>query len=320
MKDSERGVPAAAGEGGSAYGIAPAGHRLPTDTRLGPVQLQVADLGRSLEYYRRVLGLRLLAGEQGRATLAAHGQDRPLVVLRERAGAAPMPARGRLGLFHFAILLPRRSDLGSFLRHLLDVGEAAGASDHHVSEALYLRDPDGLGIEVYADRPRSAWETNGRELRLETVSLDGEAVLRAGEDQPWRGMPSGTVMGHVHLHVGEIGEAAAFYHDALGFDKITWSYPGALFLGAGGYHHHLGLNTWAVGAAPAGEDDAKLLEWTLDLPDAERAALAAASLEAAGYLVHPTAGGEFVTQDPWGTQLRLRVGGDEAAKRRRSRV
>jgi catechol 2,3-dioxygenase len=309
MEDSER--IAAADPAGSAYGIAPAGHRLPAATRLGPVRLQVADLERSLDYYRRVLGLRLVDGEEGRATLAAYGQDRALVVLRERAGAAPIRGRGRLGLFHFAILLPRRSDLGSFLRHLSDIGEGAGASDHHVSEALYLHDPDGLGIEVYADRPRSAWETNGRELRLETAPLDGEAVLRAGENQPWRGMPSGTVMGHVHLHVGDLGEAAAFYHDALGFDKITWSYPGALFLSAGGYHHHLGLNTWAAGAAPAGDADAKLLEWTLELPAAEGAALAADSLEAAGYLVDRSEGGEFVTRDPWGTQLRLRAGGDD---------
>jgi catechol 2,3-dioxygenase len=307
MEDSERGVPAAAGASGSGYGIAPAGHRLPDDTRLGPVRLQVADLQRSLEYYRTVLGLRLMESEHGTATLAAHGPDRPLVVLRERAGAAPTPLRGRLGLYHFAILLPSRADLGTFLRHLSEIAERVGAADHHVSEALYLQDPDGLGIEVYADRPRSSWETNGRELRLETVPLDGEAVLRAAGNQPWRGMPAGTAMGHVHLHVGEIEEAASYYHDTLGFDKITWSYPGALFLSAGGYHHHLGLNTWAAGAKPAGDADARLLEWTLELPDDAGVAAAAQSLADAGYGADGSADAGFVTRDPWGTQLRLVV-------------
>jgi catechol 2,3-dioxygenase len=290
---------------GPDYGIAPEGHRLPPDTRLGRVRLQVADLERSLDYYVRVLGLREVRHAGGEAALAPHGEDRPLVVLRERHGAAPVPVQGRLGLYHFAILLPTRGDLGRFLRHLGEAGERPGASDHHVSEALYLRDPDGLGIEVYADRPRSAWEARGRELRMETQPLNVREVLRSGGEEAWTGMPAGTTMGHVHLHVGDLEGAEAFYHQALGLDKMVWSYPGALFLSAGGYHHHLGVNSWAAGAAPAGEADARLLEWTLELPDAEAVAAAAESLQAAGHAAELHQTGDVVTRDPWATQLRL---------------
>lgn len=292
----------------AGYGIAPEGHRLPAETRPGPVWLQVADLDRSLDYYQRVLGLRVLEREAVSARLAAHGEDRALIDLRERAGAAPVPARGRLGLFHFAILLPSRADLGRLLRHLADRGERSGASDHLVSEALYLRDPDGLGIEVYADRPRSAWRTTGRELRMTTEPMDAPDLLREAGDATWTGMPAGTRMGHVHLHVGDLEVAEGFYHRALGLDKVVWSYPGALFLSAGGYHHHLGLNTWAAGASPAGEADARLLEWTLELPDGNAVAAAGESLEAAGYPADRSANGEVVTRDPWGTRLRLRAG------------
>ncbi len=221
------------------YGIAPAGYRLPASIRLGHVTLQVADLARSLAYYRDVLGLRVAEQGPGTATLAAHGDDTPLVVLRERPGVAPVPRRGRLGLYHFAILLPDRQALGRFVAHLAAIGERAGASDHFVSEALYLSDPDGLGIEVYADRPRGQWRHENRQLAMATEPLDLQDLVTAAGGAPWTGMPAGTVIGHVHLYVGDIGAAAAFYHDGLGLDKVVWSYPGALFLSAGGYHHHL---------------------------------------------------------------------------------
>jgi catechol 2,3-dioxygenase len=288
------------------YGIAPPGYRLPGETRLGPVRLQVADLARSLEYYERVLGLRVLRRGEGTATLGEVSGATPLVELHERAGAAPVPRRGRLGLYHFAILLPDRGALGRFLRHLGEIGERAGMSDHLVSEAIYLTDPDGLGIEVYADRPRHAWRREGRQLAMTTEPLDVEDVLRDGGGEPWSGMPTGTVLGHVHLFVDDLDRAAAFYHAGLGLDKTVWSYPGALFMSAGGYHHHLGTNTWASGAPPAGAEDARLLEWEIVVPTAADAAGAIASLAAAGAAIEPSATGD-VARDPWGTAVRLRA-------------
>jgi catechol 2,3-dioxygenase len=178
-----------------------------------------------------------------------------------------------------------------------------GASDHFVSEALYLQDPDGLGIEVYADRPRSTWRTVERQLDIGTEPLDGDSVIAAGEGKPWTGMPAGTTIGHVHLHVGDLTQASDFYHQRLGLDQIT-RIPGALFLSAGGYHHHLGTNTWAVGAARPAEGDARLLEWTIEVPNGEDAAAAARSLAEGGYDVR-TADDDWFVVDPWGTPFRL---------------
>ncbi|CAN5512919.1 VOC family protein [soil metagenome] len=291
------------------YGLAPAGYRLPVATRLGRVRLQVADLERSLAYYQRVLGFRVLERTDERATLgAAEGVDTPQIELHERRGAAPVPRRGRLGLYHYAILLPDRAALGDFVTHLAEIGERAGASDHLVSEALYLQDPDGLGIEVYADRPRSDWRHEAGQLAIATQPLDLQSLVRAAAGERWSGMPAGTVIGHIHLHVGDLARAEAFYHHGLGLDKVVWSYPGALFLSAGGYHHHLGLNTWAAGAAPAGEGDARLLEWEILVPAVADARGALESLAAAGDAVEAAADGGVV-RDPWGTALRIR-GGD----------
>ena len=286
------------------YGVAPPGYRLPAETRPGAVRLQVADLGHSLRYYCDLLGFRAAERRGGGATLAAHGEGAPLVELRERAGAAPVPRQGRLGLFHFAILLPDRAHLGRLLRHLAAAGAPIGSSDHAVSEAIYLQVPDGLGIEVYADRPRATWRHHERQLTMVTEPLDVGDLVRAAGDAPWAGMPPGTTIGHVHLHVGDLGAAQSFYHEALGFDRMVWTYPGALFLAAGGYHHHLGVNTWASRAQPAGEDDARLLEWELILPG-DQVGAAIESLTSAGYAVEASADGGVV-RDPWGTALRLR--------------
>ena len=296
-----------------------AGSRLPDATRVGRVRLAVADLERSVAFYRRVLGLRVLgeAAERGpgganHLTLGPAASDEALLELHEEPGAAPVPRRGRLGLFHFAILLPDRPALGRFLRHLDGLGVHPGASDHLVSEALYLNDPDGLGIEVYADRPRSEWHERNGELVMATEPLDFEGVLLAGSSDTgsgggaWDGMPAGATMGHVHLHVGDLDRASAFYHEGLGLDRTVWSYPGALFLSAGGYHHHLGVNTWAAGAPPAGEGDARLLAWELIVPTADGADAVLGRLEAAGHPVERIASGGLV-RDPWGTALRVRA-------------
>jgi catechol 2,3-dioxygenase len=269
------------------------------------VRLQVADITRSLAYYERVLGLRVVRRDESGVALGPVGSDRPLVELRERPGARPHPRRGQLGLFHFAILLPDRASLGRFVRHLSEIGAYAGMSDHLVSEALYLTDPDGLGIEVYADRPRGQWRYEAGELQMATIPLNVQDLVAASGSERWSGMPNGTTIGHVHLHVGDLDQATRFYHEALGFDKVVWSYPGALFLSAGGYHHHLGTNTWAAGTSAAGDDDARLVEWELVLPDAASVSAAGASVEAAGGTIERSADGSILARDPWGTAVRL---------------
>ena len=279
------------------------GPPLPDSTTPGRVRLQVADLERSLGWYRDLMGLHVLDRTQDGARLGV--EDGPtLVELVEVPGSARAPNAGRTGLYHFAILLPARSDLARFLARIAAEGVPIGSADHLVSEALYLHDPDGLGIEVYADRPRRSWERTADGIRMASLPLNARELLELAGDEPWAGMPAGTTLGHVHLHVGDIPAARRFYSDGLGLDVTVDTYPGALFLSAGGYHHHLGVNTWAGrGARPPGERDARLLEWTLGTsPDAARAA--AARLKEAGHDVAEDDDGWRVL-DPWGTPLRL---------------
>ena len=285
------------------YGTPPPSHRLPDRTRLGAVRLQVRNLARSVEYYERVLGLGRLATDGDALGLAAEGEDHPLIWLQERPDARPVPQGGRLGLYHFAMLVPDRASLGRFVRHLGDLGEYAGSADHAVSEALYLSDPDGLGIEVYADRPRATWRVQDRQLFMTTERLNIRDLLEAAGLAHWTGMPGGTVIGHVHLHVGDLDRAADFYHEGLGLDKIVWSYPGALFLSAGGYHHHLGTNTWSSGP-PATDEDARLMSWTVVLPLPADVEAAAASFESRGFGVRRDEAA-VTAQDPWGTRVMI---------------
>ena len=283
------------------YGIQPPANRLPGKTHVGAVQLLVSDLARSLAYYEHVVGLRPLAVERASAVLGSH-DTRPLVKLETRAGVSPA-RRGAFGLYHFAILLPDRPALGRFAAHVASLGIRVGMADHLVSESLYLQDPDGLGIEVYADRPRSAWKRNGRELAMATDPLDIDSVMAEGADAAWDGAPAATTMGHLHLHVGSLEAAEAFYHRAIGFDKTVWSYPGALFMSAAGYHHHLGTNVWSPGPLPA-PDQAQLLEWELVLPSGADVAAVGQSLRAAGHHTEHESRG-LVTADPWRTRMRI---------------
>ncbi len=287
----------------SASGMAPPAFRLPEATHVGAVRLQVSDLPRSLAYYEQVIGLRVLAA--GETTLLGpHHEDRPLVALQTSPGVT-RAQRGSFGLYHFALLLPDRAALGRFAAHLAERRIPIGAADHRVSESLYLWDPDGLGIEVYADRPRNSWERSGRELIMTTEPLHTASVIAAGGGAAWDGAPAGTTIGHMHLSVGTLEAAEAFYHRALGFDKTVWSYPGALFMAAGGYHHHLGTNVWSNAPSPS-PHQARLLDWELVVPSQDDVAAAAASLQSAGYTseldVHGVAAG-----DPWGTRVRIRT-------------
>ena len=274
---------------------------LPEQTHVGAVHLQISDLQRSVEYYQGVLGMDVLERDSDRALLGVGVAG--LAHLVEKRGVMPVPQRGRFGLYHFAILLPDRAALGRFAAHVLGLGLRPGMADHAVSEALYLSDPDGLGIEVYADRPRASWTYRGDELVMTTEPLDVAGLLTAREGD-WSGAPEGTTMGHVHLHVGDLARADAFYHRGLGFDKKVWSYPGALFFSAGGYHHHLGTNTWSPGPS-ARADEARLLEWELVVPERKQTNDVAKRLRAGGYVVDDAPDG-VRTSDPWGTRVHVR--------------
>lgn len=286
------------------FGIAAPGFRLPDETHIGRVRLQISDLDRSIAYYEKILGLKVIERSSGSAQLGPKDEDVVLIELIEKPGVRQVSRRGLLGLYHFAVLLPDRASLGRFVAHLSEIGAYAGMSDHLVSEAVYLTDPDGLGIEVYADRPRESWKATDRQITMTTKPLDVQSVVAAANGKKWDGAPKGTRIGHVHFYVGDIEQAESFYHRALGLDKIVWNYPGALFMSAGGYHHHVGVNTWAEGAPIATDDDARLLDWELKLPNAEVVDAAARSIESQGFNVSRDEN-EAVTRDGWGIRLRL---------------
>jgi len=257
---------------------------------IGRVALTVNDLAAVREFYQQALGLEVLDADGAVTQLGAGG--RVLLDLRQDRSARRRSAR-EAGLFHTAFLLPSRAALGAWLRHAAETKmPVQGASDHLVSEAVYLADPEGNGIEVYADKPRAAWPMEGGSLRMATEPLDVEGVAGAA-DGPWQGAPEGTVVGHVHLQVGSVAEAEAFYHGTLGFDVVT-HYPGATFLGSGGYHHHLGANVWNSRGASRRSFP------STGLADVEILA-GPAALDA---ILARTEGNRQLT-DPWGTSVTL---------------
>jgi len=271
---------------------------LAPSTTVGPVHLTVSDLDRSLRYYREAIGLEALERTAGRASLGAGGRE--LLVLTEAPGARPV--QGATGLYHFALLVPERVDLARWLAHAArDRVRLAGLSEHFVSEALYLSDPDGHGIEIYRDRPRDVWEGQVGS-RLTTAPLDVDDLLGELDNpaaEPFDGLPGGTRMGHVHLKVASIPDALRFYRDALGFGLMAQLGGQAAFLSAGGYHHHIGANTWeSAGGAPAPPGSAALRHATIVFPDAGERERAVRRLEDAG---------ASVVTDPSGNALVLVV-------------
>jgi catechol 2,3-dioxygenase len=237
--------------------------------RLGPIDLTVTDLDRSIGFYQDALGLKIHRREDPVAALGTGGDD--LLVLHEDQNARP--AGRHAGLFHFALLFPTREDLARALQRLaVTHTPISGASDHGVSEAIYLSDPDGNGIELYSDRPREAWPPPGPGARVGmfTEPLDVESLLRLVEGQePVPQAGPGLGLGHMHLHVGDLAEAVRFYRDRLGLEEMA-RYPGAAFLARDGYHHHLGLNTWrGEGVPPAPPDAVGLRRWTFFDGDGE---------------------------------------------------
>src|SRR3954467_2590969 len=252
------------------------------DTRMGAVRLTVGDLDGVRDFYRDAIGRRGLDGADGVVRLGTNGES--LVELTGNPDAPPRP-RGTSGLFHLAILVPTRADLARALQRVAEADwRLSGAADHLVSEALYLNDPEGNGIELYRDRPREEWPVRDGVPQMDTLPLDLDGVLgELRREDGQASMPAGTRIGHVHLNVGDLTAAEAFYSGALGFDVTVRGYPGALFLSAGGYHHHLGLNTWAgEGAPPAPASARGLRAFHVELPTVSDVEAATDRLEQAG--------------------------------------
>lgn len=237
------------------------------DTRLGYVHLTVADLERSLAFYQEALGFQLHRQEEDSACLGAGQTD----LLRLTGQPAARRVSRTTGLYHFAILVPTRHALAQSLQRIVETRTAVqGFADHGVSEAIYLADPDGNGIEIYRDRSRDQWPFQNGQLSMVTDPLDVDGLLAElnGYGEPWSGLSLETVLGHVHLHVANIAEAEVFYRDVLGFDLMQRYGPSASFLSAGGYHHHIAINTWAgVGAPPQPADALGMRHFEVTLPD-----------------------------------------------------
>jgi catechol 2,3-dioxygenase len=277
-------------------------------TEMGAVRLTVGDLDGMRDFYRDAIGLTELEASNGVVRLGTGDADDGAVVELFGDPDAPPRPRGTTGLFHLAILVPSRPDLARALQRIAEANwRLSGASDHLVSEALYTSDPEGNGIEIYRDRPREEWPERDGVLQMATLPLDLDGVLgELRREDTEAAMPGGTRIGHVHLNVGDLPAAEAFYSGALGFDVTVRGYPGALFVSAGGYHHHLGLNTWAGEGASAPPPGSRgLRQFEVVLPTAEAVAeeqrrLGEASFDAErdGDLVRST--------DPFGNRVVIR--------------
>jgi catechol 2,3-dioxygenase len=271
-------------------------------TGMGAVSLTVSDLGRSRAFYETALGLSPREREDGGLAFGVPGAA-DLVIVHGDASAARLDRRAT-GLFHLALLFPSRLDLAHALARLAEARWSLdGVSDHLVSEALYLSDPDGNGIELYRDRPRDEWSYADGQLQMATLPLDlrGLADELTAAREPQTSAPPGTTMGHVHLQVADIADAEAFYHGVLGFDVTTRAYPGALFVSAGGYHHHLGLNTWhSAGAGPAAPGSVGLRSFEVVVPDHDELARVAGRIHDAGLEPVSETADRVAVRDPSG--------------------
>lgn len=281
-------------------------YKLDANTGIGHVKLKVSQLDTSIAFYENVVGLRVLSRAGNTAVLTADGR-KPLVLLEEIPDAVKLPRRSAAGLYHFALLLPDRKALGLSLGNLIRSGIHIGSSDHHVSEALYIADPDNNGIEIYADRPRSSWQYDAEgQVVMATIPLDRDSLLAEAGDAEWNGLPPGTKLGHIHLHVGDLKEAEAFYSGLLGFDIVSKYGDSALFISAGGYHHHIGLNIWAgAGASLAPANAAGLAYFTVEFEGDIPLGHTLAHLKSKGVTSFRNEDGAWVIHDPSGIVIHL---------------
>ncbi|HVX29280.1 MAG TPA: VOC family protein [Nitrolancea sp.] len=287
---------------------------LPETTHTGKVRLRVADLDRSLAFYRDLVGYTVQPVDERSVLLTAGPAGTVHFELNEVPGVPPKPWR-TAGLFHAAIRVPTRRDLACVISRLFNGGwKIDGMADHGVSEAFYLSDPDGNGLEIYRDRERSDWPYSDGELAMVSDPLDINSLFATMEpgDLERTEIPDGSDIGHVHLQVSNLARAEAFYSGVLGFDVMQRSYRGALFVSAGGYHHHIGLNVWAGEGVPGLRDDvAGLIDFTVLLPDAAALDAVAARIEEAGLEARRSddAGGapSLLVHDPDGIGVVLAV-------------
>jgi catechol 2,3-dioxygenase len=277
--------------------------RIDPATMIGDVHLTISDLDRSVAFYTERLGFRVHRRDNHSAALGAGAAD--LLVLVQVPEARRV--RGTTGLYHFAILVPSRTDLSRSLRRLLETDtRMQGVADHGVSEALYLADPDGNGIEIYRDRPRGEWPFHAGHLEMTTDPLDLEDLLAAAPQETGTGyaLAAATLIGHVHLHVANLADAETFYVGVLGFDLMQRFGAAALFVSAGGYHHHVGLNTWAgVGAPPPPPDAIGLRHFVIRFPDAAARERVLERLRSASVPV--VSNGGVLVRDPAGNSILL---------------
>lgn len=272
-------------------------------TTIGSVTLPARDIGKVAQFYEDVIGLTVLKRSERTVELGCH--DTPLVILESRPHGKQSPRS--TGLFHLAILLPTRKDLGHWLRHLSDAQYPMdGAGDHLVSEALYLSDPEGNGIEIYCDRPRESWQYVGNQIKMDTLPVDLEALQAEAPADRFVGLTPETTIGHIHLRVDDVAKAIEFYRDVLGFNLMaTWR--GAAFLSAGGYHHHIGVNMWhSRGAPPPPPDSLGLVAYRIMLPTDEALRELLERLDTIGYPVNESDTEPFV-RDPAGNGIVLQV-------------
>ncbi|MBM7694082.1 catechol 2,3-dioxygenase [Peribacillus deserti] len=272
---------------------------------VGEVNLKVTNLERSLRFYQEVIGFQIVEQSERKAKLSANGKTVLLSI--EQPENVTAKERNTTGLYHFALLLPNRSDLADIVNHFVKIGLPIGSSDHLVSEALYFSDPDGNGIEIYADRVPAQWTWKDGEVQMTVDPLDFKDLLSEAK-QEWKGLPAKSVMGHIHLHVSELSDIEEFYIKGLGFEVVSHLGSQALFIATGKYHHHIGLNTWAGEGAPAPSENSAGLSWySLVFPSKEARERVVRQLEGIGSSVHEEEEGVLLTRDPSGNRIHLLV-------------
>ncbi len=281
----------------------------PPNIYVEQVQIKVSSLDLSLEFYEEVLGFQILKREDNMVSLTADGK-KALIVLEEVKGARRKKKKA-MGLYHFAILVPGRKALGSLLEHIhkFDSPIIMGASDHGISKAIYVEDPDENGIEIYKDTPPETWKWEYGKIIEKTERLNMKQLIKEAKDEEWKKMPEETVIGHIHLSVKDLQESREFYCDLLGLNLVM-EYPNqALFFSSGGYHHHVAINTWGVKNGKKADDkEVGLRSFTMNFPNEWKRQAAVERLEKKGYPVKSFGtGSDLSTEDPSGNLLRLKL-------------